>query len=120
MVQSNRVTIITYDNAVYLDLFVYTDLDLSTCGIPANIHALQWNTNSGWIEYTDGTHNQDITELPQWALNCVDVWEARYNANPPTAQELADAQEQAAFYANLILEEGEPYHGTTTAATKLS
>lgn len=76
MVQSNRVTIIVDDGAVYLDTLVYIDLDLSTCGIPEDVHALQWRDNAGHIEYRGQfVQNDDITELPDWALACVAKWE---------------------------------------------
>lgn len=46
-------------------------VDLSSISIPANVHAVQWFGEEGWIEYTDGTPNLEITELPSWALDCV-------------------------------------------------
>jgi hypothetical protein len=49
-----RLTIIPSDKAVYKDGLCYSNLDLSTCGIPDDIHALQWNEISGWLEFNDG------------------------------------------------------------------
>jgi len=74
-----NLTILTQDNAVYLDGAVILDLDLSTAGIPSNVHALQWKTNVGWIEFKpndDFTHdpNQIINELPNWANNCINIF----------------------------------------------
>jgi hypothetical protein len=86
MIQSNRVTIIVDDKAVYLDQYVYDDLDFSNCGISEDIHALQWMIDKGHIEYRDARHNLDITELPEWAIKCVEQWEIAYNTNPPTEQ----------------------------------
>jgi hypothetical protein len=84
MVQSNRVTIIVDDGAVYLDEYVYLDLDLSGCDIPEDVHALQWIDNAGQIEFrSNWVSNQKITELPEWAINCVNKWEEAYQANPP-------------------------------------
>jgi hypothetical protein len=89
MVQSNRVTIIPSDGAVYLDLWVYSNLDLSKCGIPEDVHALQWMTDSGHIEYVDTPDDSPkpdhdyITELPDWAIKCIEQWEIAYIANPP-------------------------------------
>ena len=71
MINSNRLTIIPSDGAVYFDEIVHLDLNLSDCGIPANVHALQWLDGKGHIEIDEiFTPNQHITELPQWALNC--------------------------------------------------
>lgn len=84
MIQSNRVTIIPSDGAVYLDTYVYIDLDLSDCGIPEDVHALQWLNNSGHIEYkSEWVHNEPITELPDWAIKCMAKWEQAFNINPP-------------------------------------
>lgn len=79
-----KLTIIVPDSAVYVDNVNRIPLDLSNCGIPENIHALQWHNDAGWVEYVmnaDGTKpmNDSITEIPEWANACVAVWEA----NPP-------------------------------------
>lgn len=85
-----RLTIIPIDLAVYVDGECRAPLDLSGCGIPADIHALQWYSTRGWIEFTDDGDpftprqpNQDITELPAWADACVQVWEASPPPEPP-------------------------------------
>lgn len=85
MTQSDRVTIIVSDGAVYLDQYVFLNLDFSDCGIPDNVHALQWMINSGEIEYTHVENcgapkqpNLPITELPEWALKCVEKWDHAY------------------------------------------
>jgi hypothetical protein len=71
-----KLTIITADNAVYKDGVSYSDLDLSTCGIPNNVWALQWQDTSGWVEDKSAlAQNQDITELPAWATACVAKWD---------------------------------------------
>lgn len=71
-----KVTIITADNAVYKDGVSYSDLDLSSCGIPSNVSALQWQDTSGWIEDKSAlVDNQTITELPAWATACVAKWD---------------------------------------------
>jgi len=78
-----KLTIIVDDNAVYVDsvmkAYAPLPLDLSKCGIPTNVHALQWNETAGWIEFKDnpdGTKpaNEPITVLPDWANSCVTVW----------------------------------------------
>lgn len=80
-----KITIIPADGAVYKDGLSYIELNLSECGIPADVHALQWNGNDGWIEFTDTRDNQNITELPAWANSCVSVWDAAdyITKNPP-------------------------------------
>jgi len=93
--ESNRLTIVPVDSAVYRDQAVFMGLDLSICNIPEDVHALQWLNNTGWIEFVDPIPNEDITELPQWALDCVQVWETAYQtmldeqANQPTTDEPA-------------------------------
>jgi hypothetical protein len=71
-----KLTIITADNAVYKDGVSYPDLDLSSCGIPDNVWALQWQDTTGWIEDKSAlVDNQTITELPAWATACVAKWD---------------------------------------------
>lgn len=84
------------DSDVYVGNICFKGLDLSSCGIPANVWALQWNengeTNSGHIEFTGAnTQNQEITELPVWATACVAKWQE--------AKDAADAAEAAAAAA---------------------
>lgn len=71
-----RISIITDDNCVVKDGVGYS-LDLSSCGIPSNIHALQWDGSSGEIEYNDGTAQHDIDALPSWATSAVGVHDAK-------------------------------------------
>lgn len=88
-----KLTIIPVDKIVYKDNVPYLGLTLDS--VPSNIHALQWNSTSGWIEFNDGSVNQEITSLPDWANSCVTAWDnADFNAkNPPapTPEELMDA-----------------------------
>jgi hypothetical protein len=89
-----KLTIIVDDNAVYVDGVCRMRLDLSTCNIPANIHALQWYETEGEVEF-DGKPkpaNEDITVLPEWALACVGVWEA---CTPPALPETTQSQPTA-------------------------
>jgi len=77
-----RLTIIPSDGFVNVDGNPkFQPLDISDCGIPADVHALQWYETRGWVEFRDDNDpftpkpaNQDITELPVWANNCVQVW----------------------------------------------
>lgn len=85
-----NVTIINEDKAVYVDGVALMGLDFSTSGIPDNVHALQWKTNLGWIEFKDnldGTkpQNEVINELPQWANNCVTAYNNQLAANQAAA-----------------------------------
>jgi hypothetical protein len=85
-----QLTIIPADGAVYENGLCYSGLVWS--GTPANVHALQWNNNSGWIEYNDGTPNETITVLPDWANNAMAAWQVAYDEAhkppaPPTAEE---------------------------------
>ena len=71
-----KLTIITADNAVGKDGKFYPHLDLNSCNIPTNVHALQWQDTSGWIEDKSAlVDNQTITELPAWATACVAKWD---------------------------------------------
>ena len=83
-----KLTIIPIDKAVYENDVCYSGLTWE--GTPSNIHALQWLDTFGWIEFNDGISNQEITELPQWALNAKAAWNVENNKPapeplPPTA-----------------------------------
>jgi hypothetical protein len=99
----SNLTIIADDKAVYLDGGVLTNLDFSNAGIPDNVHALQWKTNVGWIEFidnSDGTksaNNEIINALPDWANVCVAVFNAQVEKNKFEAR--AQIQEQQAAAA---------------------
>ena len=90
-----NLTIINEDNAVYVDGMALAGLDLSTAGIPSNVHALQWKVNLGWIEFQDNSDftkpaNEVINTLPDWANNCVTI----YN-NQIAENQAAQAEAQA-------------------------
>lgn len=78
-----RLTIIPVDGLVSVDGNPkFQPLDLSNCGIPVAVHALQWYETRGWIEFSDDDDpftpkppNENIFELPDWANRCVSVWE---------------------------------------------
>ena len=81
-----NLTIINEDNAVYVDGLALAGLDLSTTGIPSNVHALQWKVNLGWIEFQDNSDftkpaNEVINTLPDWANNCVTIYNNQIAAN---------------------------------------
>ena len=87
-----KLTIIVADDAVYVDglkkAYAPDPLDLTNCGIPSDVWALQWKDTVGWIEFNDNPdgskpQNQPITVLPDWANACVAVWNAWEPAPPP-------------------------------------
>ena len=85
-----KLTIIPVDGSVGEDGKFYIGLDLSSCAIPADVHALQWDGVAGWIEFKDPVPNQPITELPAWANCCMTKWtEANTPVppQPPTAEQ---------------------------------
>lgn len=74
-----RLTIIPSDKSVYVNEKFHNNLTWE--GTPENVHALQWFETQGWIEFKDENPydnikpaNENITELPQWALNAIDAW----------------------------------------------
>ena len=95
-----RLTIIPSDGLVGINNQFFSDLDLSTCAIPANIHALQWYENNGEIEFIDNPDrtkpmNELIGELPIWALSAKTIWDAAKAAEEAAiiaAQEIAANQ----------------------------
>jgi hypothetical protein len=86
-----KLTIITADGSVGENGVFYNNLDLSSCNIPTDIHALQWQDTAGWIEYKSPlVQNEPITELPAWANCCMTKWtEANTPVPlaPPTAEQ---------------------------------
>ena len=83
------LTIIPVDGNVIKDKVGYLNLDLSSCAIPSNVRALQWQETKGWLEFWD-KQNEDITSLPSWADCCLAVWTVANTPvppSPPTAEE---------------------------------
>ena len=95
-----NLTIIPIDGAVYVDGYSYSELDLSFA--PNDVHALQWESDKGWVEFKDldnGTkpQNESITELPSWANQAKVKWDeakATEEAAILAAQEAAQSQTQ--------------------------
>jgi len=79
-----KLTIIVDDSTVYIN-GISRILDLSSCGIPKNIHALQWYETEGEVEFKGRPkpQNELLTELPVWANACVDVYKAYVPPAPP-------------------------------------
>jgi hypothetical protein len=85
-----KLTIIPADGSVGEDGKFYLNLDLSSCAIPTNVHALQWDGVAGWIEFKDPVPNEEITSLPSWTNCCMNKWtEANTPVppQPPTAEQ---------------------------------
>jgi len=78
-----KLTIIPIDGSVGEDEIFYTELNLSSCAIPANVHALQWDGVSGWIEFNESIPNEEITVLPSWANCCMTKWTEANTPVPP-------------------------------------
>ena len=75
-----KLSIIVADNSVAKNEIGHVGLDLSTCSIPANVWALQWNETSGHIEYQGQGVNTEIDELPNWAEAAEVKWQAAEDA----------------------------------------
>lgn len=85
-----RIIIIPVDGTVNKDNKPYLNLDLSSCNIPTDVHALQWEEhepNKGHIEFKSPlVQNLDITELPSWANACLVKWQEAYDAEQAAQQ----------------------------------
>ena len=94
-----KLTIIPSDSFVSVDGDgSHQSLDLSKCGIPINVHALQWFDTKGWIEFVESEDpfapkpaNEIIEALPTWAEVCALAWQqsvapvvAPTGTQPPT------------------------------------
>ena len=90
-----RLTIIPSDGAVYENGVSY--IGLSWEGTPANVHALQWDNGTGWIEFNDGSPNEDITVLPLWAGNAELAWNAANEPPPPPGPPTAEDNKATAM-----------------------
>lgn len=87
-----NLVIIPVDGAVYVDGVSFHGLTLDT---PSNVHALQWKTTKGWIEFVDSDdgikpQNESITELPQWAIAAKTKWDEAKAAEEAAVQAAAN------------------------------
>lgn len=76
-----KLSIIPSDGTVCEDGKCYTNLVWGDT--PADVHALQWQDNAGWIEYNDGKPNENITALPAWVNNAEAAWTEANTPTPP-------------------------------------
>lgn len=80
MIQTDRITIVVEDGAVYTDEHVIIYLDLSSCGIPEDVHAFIWFKDKGQIEFKGVEKcNEHVTVVPEWAWNALSVYEQEFN-----------------------------------------
>jgi hypothetical protein len=74
-----KLTIIPVDGTVNKEGKAYIGLNLISCEIPTDVHALQWEEhepNKGYIEFKSSlVQNQEITQLPVWANVCLTKWD---------------------------------------------
>ena len=96
-----RLTIIPVDGTVIENGVGYNSLDLSSCGIPSNVRALQWKETSGWLEFWD-KQNEDITELPSWVNCCLAIWTVANTPVPPPPPSPPTAEENKATAVGLL------------------
>lgn len=89
-----QLTIIPVDGNVKKDQIGYIDLDLSSCAIPSNLRALQWQDTSGWLEFWD-QQNENITALPSWVDCCLAVWTVANTPVPPSPPTAEQNKKQA-------------------------
>lgn len=87
-----KLTIIPADSSIYVDGEALFEFDLSF--IPEDVHALQWQDTSGWIE-RKGQADELITQLPDWAQESIDLWTDKKN-QPTKVPPVSDADKIAA------------------------
>lgn len=79
------------------DKFVNVDgvgLILDAVVLPANVHAIQWDGSSGWIEYNDGTDNESLSSIDSYATITNDH-ATKKAAEEKAVADAADAKTQA-------------------------
>lgn len=81
-----RVTIIPATGSVVKNDVGFDSLTWN--GTPSDVHALQWFTDAGWIEFIGHTKpNETISMLPDWANNALSSWEQATIPKPVTAEQ---------------------------------
>ena len=127
-----KLTIIPSDGFIAENGISYSQL--SWVGTPPNVHALQWDSSTpinrvlksvveelvneelvpitmesistyyGWIEFNDGTPNEDISVLPSWTDNALEAWTQANNPPPPPPPEPPTAEENKMTAIGLLQE----------------
>lgn len=72
------LTIVVKEGLVCKNGICYSSLNMQ--GAPLGVHAVQWDTSTGWVEFeanSDGTHNpnSNLSELPSWVNDCLSEWD---------------------------------------------
>lgn len=98
-----KFTIIVEDYAVGKNSVFYYPLNLQSCNIPSNVRAVQWQDTEGWIEFHDSP-NETISELPVWAVACLNLWEAEdYAVKNPAPLSTEQLLQQVKAKAKVLL-----------------
>lgn len=85
------------------ECYYYDNLDLTSCNIPSDVWALQWFDTYGHIEFKDPLlQNQNISELPSWAIAAEQIWHIKYDQDhappsPPTPEEIQKQNKDVAI-----------------------
>lgn len=88
------LTIIKDDKWVSVDGYGCT---LDAVVLDANVHAVQWNGSTGWIEYNDGTPNKTINSISDYSTITNDhATKKDEEVAAATAKANAEAEEEAA------------------------
>ena len=90
-----NLTIVQPDNLTLIDNTPQR-FDLSPFDVPENLWALQWQQESGEIEYT-GQPNEPITELPGWTTPII---EEHQRLTEEQALQKEKQQREAVYLAN--------------------
>jgi hypothetical protein len=101
-----RLTIVVPDKCVYENGLSYFPLTWE--GTPSNVHALQWfDSNTGWIEFNDGSPQENITVLPDWANNAMEAWTVANTPITPPTPTPAEVQKANLDTSQLLLQESD-------------
>jgi len=90
-----RLTIIRDMGLVHVDGRGHDEQDMT--GVPENVQAVQWNGESGEIEFVDNTPNKEIASLPAWASDKATAMSTKLAEEDAEAARL---QEEAEAYAS--------------------
>lgn len=96
---NKRTVIQKYQNIVFVD--GNSLINLQNLPIPNDVFDLYWDDNtSGWINKIDGSVEK-ITTFPDWAQQCVDIYNAALPVPEPvpTPEELNKQAASAELYA---------------------
>lgn len=97
------LTIVPIDNSVIIDGVGYHDIDMS--GMDSKIHAIQWNGDSGTIEYKDGSLKgiSDIKKYKPFIDLHKKKTEETKNSRKPLAEYFVWSDEESKWVEDPIL-----------------